>query len=231
MLYLPIQDQWSFVHTGCEKVEYRQHGAGDDRCQEWRLRARPSRTSVTTMALRCSITCKLAANQRLLHVIDSTLCLLIFFPSMVFYWRGIWDLYGVYISPNDPFVSNWAVFGLGCGTIFGYFIHLIINRLLRDVTNRVFYFVVSRVYMYMYGILLMAYWRGAWTVADYYLNEYGWHSALVGLLTCYPLLVVLCSSRSVLFPPFIVCLDTRSSVLVPSTRFQTQVNTYFTCSR
>lgn len=158
------------------------------------------------------------------HFADSSLCLLVFFPSMVFYWRGIWDLFGVYISPSSVLTCNWVVFGIGCLTILEYFLHPAIRYFLQNVRSRFVYVIISRVYMYFSGVILMAYWRGVWTLADYYLQKYGWQSGLVGLLTCYPLLVLSVTSRSVIFPPFIVNLDTGPNVLVPSTKFQTQVN-------
>jgi len=52
---------------------------------------------------------------------------------MLFYWRGIWDLYGVYIFPDDEFASNWAVFGLGCTAILGYVLHPGLGAALNEI--------------------------------------------------------------------------------------------------
>jgi len=64
------------------------------------------------------------------HVADSLLCLLVFFPSMLCYWRGIWDLYGVYLFPDDPLWCDWATFALGCGALLGYFYQPALDHLL-----------------------------------------------------------------------------------------------------
>ena len=65
-----------------------------------------------------------------LHALDSALCLTVFLLSMVCYWRGIWDLYGVYIFPDDEFSSNWAVFGLGCAGYLGFFLNPCLDALM-----------------------------------------------------------------------------------------------------
>ena len=86
------------------------------------------------------------------------------------------------------------------------------------------YILVSRVVLYVYGILAMAYWRGVWGVADYYLLQYGWKAGTIGLLVSYTTLLLLRCSRTLIFPPFVVTLDTRKDVLQPSTLFQTEVH-------
>lgn len=71
-----------------------------------------------------------------LHVIDSLLCLFVFFPSMLMYWRGIWDLYGVYIYPHDELRCNWGVFALGSATLIGYYAHPALGAALKYLKHR-----------------------------------------------------------------------------------------------
>ena len=59
---------------------------------------------------------------KLLKVLDIVLILFVLHPCMVLYWRGIWDLWGVYVNPK-PFPANqWKILCVSCSTIFGYFI-------------------------------------------------------------------------------------------------------------
>lgn len=158
-----------------------------------------------------------------LRAIDSLLCVFLFFPSMLFFWRGIWDLYGVYVFPNDSPRFEWATAGLGACSIVGYFACPLLSRCLGAVRWKALRFIVVRLYMYAFGILAMANWRGIWGLADHYLKGFGWRGNVVEFLVCYSFLVVMRCSRSLVFPPFVVCLDTRDSLLVPSTCFRSQV--------
>ena len=159
------------------------------------------------------------------QVADSVLCLLLFFPSMLFYWRGIWDLFGVYVYPDDEPKNHWVTTGIGACSIIGYFVYPLLDRLFTSRSGFV-YILVSRVALYVYGVFAMAYWRGVWCLADYYLLQFGWEGGAIGLVISHTLLLLLRSSRSAIFPPFSVILDTRDDVLIPATRFQTKVHTF-----
>jgi len=169
------------------------------------------------------------------HVADSALCLFVFFPSMLCYWRGIWDLYGVYLFPDDALLCDWATFGLGCGALLGYFYQPAVAYLLRHVgvvdgrrswKGCIMYVLATRLVMYVHAVTAMAHWRGVWHLANRYVDAVADRTtgAAVGLVVCYSALVVLRASHTAIFPPFIVINDLRSDVLVPSTRLQTKVH-------
>lgn len=163
--------------------------------------------------------------QELWQLADSTLVIFLFFPSMVFYWRGIWDLYGVYIVPYEiPEHQWWIVTGFGACSIVGYFAAPFLSYLLSFTQSKVLRAIAIRVYLFAFAILAMAYWRGVWGVADVYLLELGWSVSVAGLCISHGFLLVLRCSRTTIFPPFIVNLDTRKDVLGVSTCFQTEVN-------
>jgi len=94
----------------------------------------------------------------------------------------------------------------------------------RRNVHRIVYLLATRVYMYLFSVPAMAYWRGVWLLIDYYIRDVDpVLGSLAGLVAGYGLLVALRCSRSLIFPPFVVALDTRPDLLVPSTRFQTKV--------
>jgi len=168
------------------------------------------------------------------HVADSILCLFVFFPSMLCYWRGMWDLYGVYLYPDDELLCDWATFCLGCGALLGYFYQPTLGHLLRYVgfvdgrrnwKGCVMFVVLSRVALYLHAVTAMAHWRGVWHLANRYIDAVvdRLTGAIVGLVVCYSALVVCRASHTVIFQPFIVINDMRADVLVPSTRLQTKV--------
>lgn len=158
-----------------------------------------------------------------LQALDSFLCLVVFFPSMLFYWRGVWDLFGVYIFPNDAPKCHWVTAGLGSCSIVGYFVHPLLSHHLEKTHSKALRIVLTRLYMYSFGILVMAYWRGVWSLAEFYLHQFGWKGGLIGLCVCHTILFSTFCSRTAIFPPFVVFLDTREELLVPSTCCRTQV--------
>lgn len=94
----------------------------------------------------------------------------------------------------------------------------------RRISDSIYVF-VTRLYLFFFAVPAMAYWRGVWLLVDYYLSDVKpIVGCSVGLVVCYALLLVLKSSRTLIFPPFLVSLDTRRDLLVPSTRFQTKVS-------
>jgi len=171
------------------------------------------------------------------HVADSLLCLFVFFPSMLCYWRGIWDLYGVYLYPDDPLFCDWATFGLGCGALLGYFYQPAIDHLLehcglvegrRSWKGYVVFVLLSRFALYVHAVTAMAHWRGVWHLANRYIDQLVDRTtgAIVGLIVCYLALVALRACHTAIFPPFIVINDMRPDVLVASTRLQTKVDEF-----
>jgi len=169
------------------------------------------------------------------HAVDSFLCLFVFFPSMLCYWRGIWDLYGVYLFPDDPLLCDWATFGLGCGALLGYFYKPAVDHLLRHVglvggrrswQGCVVFALVTRLTMYIHAVTAMAHWRGVWHLANRYIGAVAERTtgAIVGLIVCYSALIALRASHTAIFPPFIVIHDMRPDVLVPCTRLKTKVS-------
>jgi len=168
------------------------------------------------------------------HVADSLLCLFVFFPSMLCYWRGIWDLYGVYLFPDDPLLCDWTTFGLGCGAILGYFYQPAVGHLVqhygfaggrRTWKGCVIFVFMTRFAMYVHAVTAMAHWRGVWHLANRYIDAVfdRLTGAIVGLVVCFSSLVALRACHTAIFPPFIVINDLRHDVMVPSTRLQTKV--------
>jgi Fuseless len=162
-----------------------------------------------------------------LHFADSMISLFILFPSMLFYWRGIWDLLGLYAREDLPHhvpLCYWLMTAVGSLSLVSYATLPVLNHYLtRD--NRVVYVIVTRVHMYVHGAAVMTFWRGVWSLADHYLIDFGWTTGLVGLCVCHVSLLLLMTSRSAIFTPFVVSLDTDSDILTPCTCLQTEVST------
>ncbi|ESN98105.1 hypothetical protein HELRODRAFT_193091 [Helobdella robusta] len=154
------------------------------------------------------------------HIGDCFLSLFLFWPSMVCYWRGIWDLYSYYfkLDSGEPF-NSWLITSVGSVFIFAYALYPLVDRCL-EKRGRKTRCLITRITLYVGGIFLMGYWRGVWGLADYYLEGFGWKGGMIGLAFCYSILTVLKTSRTVIFPPFVVTMDSRDGALIPSTKFK-----------
>lgn len=169
-------------------------------------------------------------NQSLYHIGDSLLCCFLFFPAMMLYWRGIWDLWGVYIFPEQYPKQTWTLFAISLITIIGYFILPLIETQRANVAkqkdgslySKVVFPGFFRAYFMVYASFYMCYWRAVWDLADYYLPT-DLAGSLINLVCTYMALVVFRASRCCIFPPMFTLLDTRPDVLTVSTRFSTKV--------
>ena len=159
---------------------------------------------------------------RVLHVADTLIVLFILYPPMVFYWRGIWDLWGVYIQPGPYPTAKWYLILISSACYGGYFIGPIIDRKIASksyVTKRI----IIIIFLNIYGALFFGYWRAVWETLDFYFSPDPVQNLIV-MLASYSVLVFLRCSRSCIIPPMYASLDTREGVLIPNTRFKTKVS-------
>ena len=159
---------------------------------------------------------------------DSFLCLFVCYPMMVFYWRGIWDLWGVYIDPQEYPAPKWNILGISSLAFIGYFLGPFIQKKL-DRDDVIKYTIVTRCFMFVYAAFYMGFWRSWWETLDHYFTDHGLTASLINFFITYPILLLLRSSRSCIFPPMFILPDTRRGVLSPSTRFSTEVHDPLNC--
>ena len=156
-----------------------------------------------------------------LHLADSLLCCFVFFPSMALYWRGVWDLWGVYIFPEQHPKQQWVLLSISVTSIFGYFLAPWLEKIL-DKQNRLLYFVLSRTYAFFYAAFYMCLWRAVWDLADHYLENDIVTSA-INLGCCYGALLCFRASRCCISPPMYTSLDKKEDFLAVKTWFGTKV--------
>ena len=118
-----------------------------------------------------------------LRAADSFLALILFFPAMVCYWRGIWDLMGNAIALERP-LQDWVACAIGGCTVFGYFLHPWMGRVL-STSKRWVYVVMSRIYLFFFAAVYMTYWRGVWSLGDWYMVNSGMGGDLIGLFVSF----------------------------------------------
>ena len=161
-------------------------------------------------------------NKTFLHVLDSLLCLFVCYPMMVFYWRGIWDLWGVYIDPQPYPAPKWHIMAISSLAFVGYFLGPYIQKRL-DRSDVISYTIVTRCFMFVYAAVSMGYWRSVWETIDYYFDDWSWKAGLLNFCITYPILLVLRCSRNNISAPLYIAVDTQEGIILPSTRFNTEV--------
>ena len=154
---------------------------------------------------------------------DSLLCLFVFFPAMVAYWRGIWDFSGAVVNPSGKGTGEWRLVAIGSLAITGYAVWPILPKYAGErKTWR--YVIVTRVSMYLHATCAMCYWRGVWLVSDVYIKTVTWKDDLQTTLVTGLILLVTKGFRNCIFPPFYTALDTRTDLLEPFPRFGSKVS-------
>lgn len=178
------------------------------------------------------------SHERLIHAGDSALGLVLFFAAKLAYLRGTWDVWGCYVYPGLSPKAEWVMVAIGgLGTlVFGYLVSPHINQWLlllkkkkeKRICGAFLFFIVSRTCLYVQAALNIAFMRGVWDLAEYYVgNNYGWRGRLGLFLGSYSALILLKASRTCITVPFVALLDTRQSILVPATRFGVKVFNLF----
>jgi hypothetical protein len=159
------------------------------------------------------------------HALDSVLNVVLLWPSMVLYWRGIWDLWGHYTGGR-----HWVMFGVGWLSLIGYFVQPVLSHYLLPLREkqRVAYELLVRVYLLCFSSLLMCFWRGVWDAADQ-VGGFGYRNNVICYVVSYGIVVVSRSGRSCIFPPMFSVDDMSEDVLKPVTRFGIQVSEFSSC--
>lgn len=159
-----------------------------------------------------------------LHISDSLLCIFILFPANLLYWRGTWDLWGVYINPKPYYPApQWILLAVSLTSfIVGYFLFPLLDWTINK-KRTLSYFTATRACLWIYGAFYMSYWRAVWETVDYYVPS-GVLACLLQFVVTYGILLALRSARTCIFSPFYVSLDTRDNVLLHDTRFNTSVS-------
>ncbi|KAJ6646417.1 hypothetical protein Bhyg_01628 [Pseudolycoriella hygida] len=104
-----------------------------------------------------------------LHFIDIAFSTMIVAPSVILYWRGTWNLTGLFLFPRNPQIG--AIISLSVGflghLVFNIFQEKIKKNLHPD-KHRITYLMCSRIYTYVYGFACVNCWRGVWILMEHH---------------------------------------------------------------
>jgi len=103
-----------------------------------------------------------------LFVVDNILSTAVIGPLVVFYWRGLWELFNVYLFPDNQAASGWTCFAIGnIGSLCIVYLQKPLARWIH-VDNAVHWILGYHMYTYVLGGLNVCHWRGVWVLLDHY---------------------------------------------------------------
>uniref|UniRef100_U5ESC6 Putative fuseless n=1 Tax=Corethrella appendiculata TaxID=1370023 RepID=U5ESC6_9DIPT len=163
---------------------------------------------------------KMSFHNILLELLDTFYGSLIIAPLVVGYWRGTWNLSGIYLYPSNQTIS--CIYSLSIGIIGHLFFTLFQNSFTHYFNpdkNRLIFYIISRLYTIIYGAICVNTWRGGWQLIDLYLST-NITITIVITFTCTILLALIKGIRNLAATPFVICCDTRQDYFLIPTYFK-----------
>lgn len=159
----------------------------------------------------------------LLTFLDMAFASIIVTPAILIHWRGTWNLWKMYIFPDDLLYSGMTFIGIGTiGQFIIIYSQNILDRTFHPDRHRLTFMVVSRLYTYIYSIIGIAGWLGIWDLWDVYcppdillLCAF----TAIGIL----LLAIFKGLRNISSPPFGISTDNSKDYFLISTMFKLSV--------
>lgn len=155
-----------------------------------------------------------------LHFVDIIFSSMILAPAVILYWRGTWNLTGLFLLPTNLQFS--AIISLSAG-ILGHLVFNIfqekLKKNLHPDKHRITYLVCSRIYTYIYGLACVNCWRGGWILMEHYIpHDLG--TIFTITLVSAILLVLVKGMRNISATPFAVSTDHSKDYFTVPTMFK-----------
>ena len=166
---------------------------------------------------------------RLLRGSDFLFSFFVVHPLNVFYWRGTWDLYDLYVFPGDSpkqQLRSFSICLLVGSTI--YLLSMTVLPLMEQYAQpkgrwRHLDVVTRRLFMYIFLFGVIGYWRGLWGLVDLCLGT-GMRDAVIVYAIVPVTAWVVRGSRGTMSTPFGVQHDTCRDFYKGVPRFKSEVS-------
>jgi len=144
----------------------------------------------------CCYNMYVQANKIELYLLDTLLTVCVIHQLVVFYWRGVWEIFDVHLLPDDSRMSAiicliiaYALQSLVCA------IELAANYLCRANKSKIIRWALETITFFFVNLVGVALWRGIWLLLNYYFlpDELGFSAAMTHLIGVVVLWVMLCA--------------------------------------
>ena len=136
------------------------------------------------------------ASKKELYLLDTLLTVFIIHQLVVFYWRGVWEIFDVHLLPTDLQMS--AVICLIIAYSLQLFVCLIevpANCLCRSQRSKFVHWALEVVVFFLANLVGVALWRGVWLLLNHHLvpDSRGLSAAMTHLIGIIVLWLMLCA--------------------------------------
>jgi len=140
--------------------------------------------------------CNVQASKRELYLLDTLLTVFVIHQLVVFYWRGVWEIFDVHLLPDDRHTSAiiclviaYSLQSLVC------LIELAANRLCRSNRSKVLRWALEVVVFFFANLVGVALWRGVWLLLnDHFVpDNHGLSAGVTHLVGIVLLWLMLCA--------------------------------------
>lgn len=159
----------------------------------------------------------------LLAFLDVAFASIIVTPAILTHWRGTWNLWKMYVFPDDLFSSGITFIGIGTiGQFIIIYAQNILDHTFHPDKHRLTFMTVSRLYTLIYAAIGIAGWLGMWDLLDVYCPPD--ISLLCTIIAVGSFLLALLKGlRNVSSPPFGISTDNSKDYFVITTMFKSSV--------
>ena len=132
----------------------------------------------------------------MLYLLDTLLTVFVIHQLVVFYWRGVWEIFDVQLLPDDSHTS--AIICVITAYILQSLVCLIelpANFLCRSKQSKIIRWALEVVTYFFANLVGVSLWRGVWILLDYHFvpDEPGLSAAITHVVGVVLLWVMLCS--------------------------------------
>lgn len=144
-------------------------------------------------------------------------------PAVIAYWRGTWNLIGIFLFPDDVLLN--AISSCVIGTV-GHFIFYYYQRRFSKSfhpdKHRITFMIISRIYTAIYGVVCVNGWRGGWSLMDLYIPKKVHTYFAILMISC--ILLAFCKGlRNISASPLAISTDHSKDYFAVPTMFKASV--------
>lgn len=162
----------------------------------------------------------------LLAFLDVVFASAIVTPAILIHWRGTWNLWKMFVFPDDLFSSGITFMCIGItGQFIVFYAQNFLDRTFHPDKHRLTFMLVSRSYTYIYSIIGIAGWRGLWDVLDFFSPPATTDVSMLCAIIVIGAILLACLKglRNVSSPPFGISTDNSKDYFIITTMFKSSV--------
>lgn len=159
----------------------------------------------------------------LITILDLLFSAVVVCPCVVSYWRSVWTLMDIYVTPHNQLLSAVISTSVGfCGHLFFLLFQKVLENNFHPDKNRIVFYLVSRLYTICFAFTCVNGWRGPWDILSVH-TQTDFKSLMVTTAVGLVALISMRALRNVSSPPCVVVTDSVKGYFEVLTMFRVTV--------